>query len=169
MERKTLSTILITTAIILILALLGFTLAGQSEQRKSSIESNQLIYDRIDELEKKVRTDTIVQMKDCEIKSLQTVMNMFSPQSITKESTLEYDFDIFSNEAYEYYQMMCRTFKGEQLLTAGVNSAGYDSKTGEISTYVWFHYDSSETRNQFNFVFRRQSDKWIIDRFDADS
>lgn len=131
-------------------------------------ESDTLITSKIDELYEKLDADTVVQVKECEIKAIQTLVNMFSPSEITKDSTLEYDFDIFNDETYEYYLMMRKTLSGNQLMTVSTN-ADYDIRNKKIRVFVSYLQSGYEGRDQFNFIFAKADKKWIIESIETDA
>ncbi len=173
MQKKVLSNGFIITAIILILALLITLLVQQfiyaDVQKKLMKDNNNLVMARIDELESNLDTDTIIKIKECEVKAMQTVINIFSPLEITKDSQMEYKFDYFSDEAYQSYLEQRRTYAGKQLATENVNGSGYDARTQKIDVFVWFQADMDETRTQYNFTFGKVGDNWIVESIGADS
>ncbi len=170
---KKVSTVLTTIAIIVIIALLAIIFFKQraliETQKQQLEESKTIITAKIDDLYAKLDADTIVQIKECEIKAMQTIINIFSPHEITKESTLEYSFDFFSDEAYEYYLLLRRTFAGQHLITESANGSGYDTRTKKIDVFVSLFSSGFEGRSQFNFTFTKVEDNWIVESFDSDA
>ncbi|MEG0693865.1 MAG: hypothetical protein RR444_12385 [Oscillospiraceae bacterium] len=173
MQKKSLSNGFIITANILILALLIAVATQQffyaREQKELLENTNKIVMSRIDELETNIDPDTIAQIKDCELKAMQTVINIFSPQEITKDSQMEYQFNYFSDDAYQTYLEQHRTWQGQQLVTQNINGSGYDARTEKINVFVWFQVDQFETRTSYSFTFVKSGEDWIIESIGADS
>lgn len=102
------------------------------------------------------------------MKAVQTVINIFSPQEVARDSTIEYDHNFFSDEAYEQFLSLRKTYAGQQLIEASANSSGYNTREETIQVFVPFYYSGYEGRSQFNFNFIKKDDKWIIEYISGD-
>lgn len=169
MKKNVLSIIAFAVLFVMLTAIIIIMMMNSVRQqiRLESLEQQMLI--RLEMLEENMDTDIQVDIKECEKKTMQTAVNIFSPVPVTKESTLEYDFDYFTDEGYEQYLSQQKTFSGKQLITCNANGSSYDGKTERINVFLQFYSDADESRMQYNFVFTEVDDNWIVESISSDA
>ncbi|WMJ24196.1 hypothetical protein RBG61_05890 [Paludicola sp. MB14-C6] len=110
-----------------------------------------------------------LEIKDCEYKAMQTVVNIFGQIKISDLG--EYDFRYFTERGIEFYNEYKKMFKDKKLLSVGKPKIdGFYSKEEEkISAITWVWYEGVQARTCFDIYFVNQNGKWLIDSIELNS
>lgn len=109
-------------------------------------------------------------VKDCEYKAVETIVNMFGQVEIG--SLGEYPFDFFTENGAEGYNFYKDWAKDKRIVAVGMaasTKSGVSDSKDRIVTNTWFCYENSDMRTQFEIVFVKLGDEWLIDSVGLDS